>query len=204
MDYKFPELGSKHRLNNDVIDGKPITFTTKKTRLGFPIRLLMIFLKCGGKRWGLEDFWTQFVVLTGHSTAVADFTWSTERISVSIIFHSHKNNSDLMMIVWLSLRWNWVGLKAVNKMIITFLYFASVIASSLFYHTDGTRTEELEQSKLYSVEFRIIWKCKTMSICFWEGAHSDDVQLCSIPRDILVVKGERVKFDRAVAVCCWQ
>ena len=71
------------RLFYNVLEGKPFTFTTEESRVRIQIKLLMTFLKSGGKFWTLEDYWTQVGITTGLSAAIADFNWSPAHISVS-------------------------------------------------------------------------------------------------------------------------
>ena len=54
----------------------------------------------------------------------------------------------------------------------------------------GHAQKVFEPSKLYSVEFRVIPNSKTMSINFWDGAHLVQMEICSIPGDMPVVKGK--------------
>ena len=83
MDLDVPDLDFKRPFYYDVLEGKAFTFTTEESRVRIQINLLMTFLKSGGLLWALEDYWTQVVLATGHSAAVADFNWSPAHISVS-------------------------------------------------------------------------------------------------------------------------
>ena len=60
---------------------------------------------------------------------------------------------------------------------------------SLFRNASGS-IEVLEWSKLYSIEFCTGSKTKAMCIRFLKGAHLTDVEMCTTPADIQVVKGE--------------
>ena len=84
MELDVPDECYKRALHSDVIEGKPFTFTTESTRIRIQIELLLIFLKCAGHLWALDDYWTQVGVLTWHSAATADFKWSLSLISVSM------------------------------------------------------------------------------------------------------------------------
>ena len=83
MELDVPDLDFKRPFHYDVLEGKPFTFTTEETRVRLEINLLMTFLKSGGQRWALEDYWTQVGIATGHSAGIADFNWSPAHISVS-------------------------------------------------------------------------------------------------------------------------
>ena len=83
MELDLPELSHKRPFYNDVLEGKPFTFTTEEDRIRVQINLLTIFLRSGGQLWSLEDYWTQVGVATGHSASMADFNWSPARISFS-------------------------------------------------------------------------------------------------------------------------
>ena len=72
--YGVPELDSKRPCKYNVFAGKPITFTTENDIVSKQIQLMMTFLKSGGEFWGLEEYWTQVVALTGHSVSVADLS----------------------------------------------------------------------------------------------------------------------------------
>ena len=100
MEYDVPYLCYKRPFYYDVIEGKPFTFTTESCRIRIQIELLLIFLKSGGQRWALDDYWTQVGVLTGHSAATADFNWSPSHISVSmkgfnvVIYYEESTNDN--------------------------------------------------------------------------------------------------------------
>ena len=64
-----------------MVEGKPITFTTKTTCIRIHIELLFTFLKSGGQVWAPEDYCTQVAVLKGHLVATADFNCSPSHIS---------------------------------------------------------------------------------------------------------------------------
>ena len=84
MHLDVPELDHKRPVHYDVVEGKPLTFTTASSRTLKQIELLLIFLRRGGQLWTLEEYWTQVGVLTGHSPSTAEFNWSSSYISVSI------------------------------------------------------------------------------------------------------------------------
>ena len=84
MHFDVPELDHKCPFYYDVVEGKPFIFTSASSRTLIQIELLLIFLRGGGQLWTLEEYWTQVVVLTGHSASTADFNWSSSYISVSI------------------------------------------------------------------------------------------------------------------------
>ena len=84
MHLDVPELDHKRPFYYDVVEGKPLTFTSANSRTLLQIELLLIFLRGGGQLLTLEEYWTQVGVLTGHSGSTADFNWSSSYISVSI------------------------------------------------------------------------------------------------------------------------
>ena len=84
MELGVPDVCYKRPFFYDVVEGKLFTFTTESTRIRIQIELLLVFLKSGGQLWALDEYWTQVGVLTGHSTATADFNWSPSHISVSM------------------------------------------------------------------------------------------------------------------------
>ena len=84
MHLDVPELDHKRPFYYDVVEGKPFTFTSVKSRTLIQIELLLIFLRGGGQLWTLEEYWTQVGVLTGHSASTADFNWTSSHISVRI------------------------------------------------------------------------------------------------------------------------
>ena len=99
MELDVPDLCYKFPFYYDVVEGKPFTFTTESTRIRIQIELLLIFLKSGGQLWALDDYWTQVGVLTRHSAATADFTWSLSDISVSmerldVVVYCEENTND--------------------------------------------------------------------------------------------------------------
>ena len=75
MEIDVPDLCYKRPFYHDVIEGKPLIFTTESTGIRIQIELLLLFLRSGGQLWPLDDYWTQVGVLTGHSAATADFNW---------------------------------------------------------------------------------------------------------------------------------
>ena len=83
MELDVPDLEIKRPFYYDVLEGKPLTFTTEESPVRIQINLLMTFLKSGGQLWALEDYWTQVGIATRHSAAIADFNWSPAHNSVS-------------------------------------------------------------------------------------------------------------------------
>ena len=79
-------LKAKRPFYYDVVEGKPITFTTESTRFRVQskILILLIFLKSGGQLWVLDDYWFQFNIPAGHSAVTADFNWSPLDVSVIV------------------------------------------------------------------------------------------------------------------------
>ena len=84
MRLDVPELDHKRPFYYDVVEGKPLTFTSASSRTLIQIDLLLIFLRGRGQLWTLEEYWTQVGVLTGHSASTVDFNWSSSYIFVSI------------------------------------------------------------------------------------------------------------------------
>ena len=83
MELDLPDLSHKRPYYCDVLEGKPLTFTTMEARILIQNNLLVVFLKSRGPLWALEGFWTQVGVATGHSAWITDFNWSPARISLS-------------------------------------------------------------------------------------------------------------------------
>ena len=83
MELDFPDLEFKRPFYYDELEGKPFTFTTEESRMRIQFNLLMTYMKSRGQLWALEDCWTQMVIATGHSAAIAVFNWSPAHISVS-------------------------------------------------------------------------------------------------------------------------
>ena len=79
MELDVPDLDFKRPFYYDVLEGKPLNFTTEESRVRIQINLL----KSRGKLGALEDYWAQVGIATGHSAAIADFKWSPAHISVS-------------------------------------------------------------------------------------------------------------------------
>ena len=83
MELDLPNLSHTRPFNYDVLEGKPLTFTTEEARIRIQNNLSTIFLKSGGQFWALQDYWTQVGVAAGHSASIADFYWSPTHIYVS-------------------------------------------------------------------------------------------------------------------------
>ena len=99
MELDVPDECYKRPFYYDAIEGKFFTFTTESTRIRIQIALLLIFLKSGGQLWVPDVYWTQVGVLTGHSTATADFNWGPSHISVSMkgfnaVIYYEENTND--------------------------------------------------------------------------------------------------------------
>ena len=84
-DYEVPKNSSERPRQNEVVDGKPFTFTTERDRVGIQFQLWLTLLRSGDSLWGLENNWTLVAVPTGPSAAVADFSWNPQRIGVSYV-----------------------------------------------------------------------------------------------------------------------
>ena len=84
MHLEVPELDHKSPLYYNFIERKPSTFTSASSRTLIQVELLLMFLKCGGQLWTLEEYWTQLGAFTGHSASTADFNWSASYVSVSL------------------------------------------------------------------------------------------------------------------------
>ena len=83
MELDVPDWDWKRPFYYDVLEGKPFTFTTEKSRIRIQLNLLMTFLKSGGQLWALEDYWTKVGIVTGQSAAIADFNWRPAHNSIS-------------------------------------------------------------------------------------------------------------------------
>ena len=90
MELDVPDLDFERDFYDDMLEGKPFTFTTEESRVWIQVNLLMMFLKSGGQLWALEDYWTQVGIATGHPAANVDFNWSPAHISVSNFSFSSK------------------------------------------------------------------------------------------------------------------
>ena len=75
MDCAVPEMVLK-RLFFDVVEGKPLLFTSEEDRLRIQLQMSTTILDGESQLWMLGDLWTQVGILTGKSASTSDFNWS--------------------------------------------------------------------------------------------------------------------------------
>ena len=85
MNLNAPDLCHKRPLFYDVVEGKPFTCRTESSRTRIEVKLLLTFLKIGGRLWALESYWNQVGVMTRHSLSTAEFKWSLSHPAVGVI-----------------------------------------------------------------------------------------------------------------------
>ena len=73
MRLEVPELDHKRPFYYDVIEGKPITFTSASSRTLIQIELLLIFFGGGGQLWTLKEYRTHVGVLMHQRASTTDF-----------------------------------------------------------------------------------------------------------------------------------
>ena len=106
MELDVPDVDYKRHLYNDVLEGKPFTFTKEESRVRIPDNLFMTFLKHGGQYWALEDNWMQLGVATSHSASIVEFNCSPVPISVKafvvdfVVFQVVYNSSVYGVNMW--------------------------------------------------------------------------------------------------------
>ena len=80
MELDVPDLDVKRLFYYHDLEAKPFTVTTEESRVRMQISLVMTFMKSGGQFRTLEDYWTQMIIATGHSAAIAEFNGSLAHV----------------------------------------------------------------------------------------------------------------------------
>ena len=81
LKFDVPELDHQRPYYYDVVEGKPIAFTSESVKTRIQIHLFITSLRSGAEIWSLEENWTQVGMLTGNFASTSDFSRSPEPIS---------------------------------------------------------------------------------------------------------------------------